>query len=139
MQTPMRIIFVSLGLGVLAVALWIRHMNRKAASWPGTAGKITESRLEREAHDAGSTVRIAYTYAVGERSFQSSCVSFTPKSDHLPAKEELVARYPVERSVTVYFDPSNPQRSVLERQQSAGWLALAAGGAMSIAVGLLAP
>ena len=59
----------------------------------------------------------------------------------MPAKTNRVwlARYPVERSVTVYFDPANPQRSVLERQQSAGWLALAAGGAMSIAVGLLAP
>jgi hypothetical protein len=135
----MRFIFVSLGLGVLIAALWMRHMNRKAASWPGTVGKIIDSRLERDAHDAGNTVLITYAYTVDERSFQSSCVSFTPKSDHLHTKEEVVARYPVDQSVTVYFDPANPQRSVLERKQSAKWLVLAVAGAVSMAIGLLAP
>lgn len=139
MPNPMRFIFVFLGLGVLAVSLWMRYLNRKAASWPGAEGKIVESTLERDAHDAGSSVLIAYTFCVGERTFRSSCVSFTAKSDRLPAKEKLVAKYPVGQRVVVYFDPTNPQRSVLEREQTAGWLALTAAGAVSIAVGLLAP
>jgi Protein of unknown function (DUF3592) len=139
MPTFMRFALAAIGLLAVAVSFWLWRMNRKAASWPSVSGEIIASSLEQDPHDAGDSVSITYRFAVANRNFSSSQITYGARSNSAPAKERLVAAYPVGRKVTVYYDPRNPASAVLERQKSPSWLGLAAVGAIFAAIGLLAP
>jgi hypothetical protein len=52
---------------------------------------------------------------VGNRRFVSDRIMFTHRGFSKSATQHLVEEYPVDKVVTVYFDPKNPQSAVLER------------------------
>jgi hypothetical protein len=139
MPTPIKLIFVSIGLLVVTSALWLRHMNRKSAVWLGTEGTIIVSLpyadpVERESHPL-----IEYRYAVAGKSHTSRRVSFATYSLTQDARERLVAAYPVGQTVRVHYNPHDPAQAVLERSPSLGWLAGVAVGLVFVALGLLLP
>ena len=139
MPMLMRLVFAALGLAALAASLWLRQMNRKAASWPTTTGTILSSGLEADPHDAGSVVEITYQYSVAGRKYTASRIAYTATSDSRPAKERLVSEYPAGRVVEVYYDPAHPASAALQRDPSALWLGVAATGAAFVAIAVLVP
>jgi len=115
------VIFLVLGLvGFLAMQTAQSYADR-VAQWPSVNGKIVTSYTSKvtSAYKYGfrTTVfaDIEYAYSVNGENYQGEHLRVLPmlhmKSDGTP--EELVARYPVGRSVQVYYDPSDPSAAVL--------------------------
>lgn len=83
-----------------------------------TEGRIVESRLDfvdlRRGTDSWHYV-IIYEFTVGDYLFRSDGVTFGPTGDADPVfANDYIAKYPVGRAVTVFYDPENPTFSVLE-------------------------
>jgi len=138
MPFAMRVVFALFGLGAVGVSLWLRRMSIRARSWPSTSAKIIRSALVSDPHDSGSSVEISYQFSVGGRDFNSRCISFSPMPSSPQSPSQLVARYPVGSLVDAYFDPSNPNRSGVLRDESNTWLWGPLVGAVFIAIATLA-
>jgi len=106
-----------------------------AKNWPTSEGKIISSgtRWQNMSTSGGSSTLIAevvYEYRVNDRLFQGDRISMgqfgSKDADH--AKQEA-AQYPENSLVTVYFDPDDPSKALLE--PGWGWISL-----ISLLVGL---
>ena len=115
------------GMALAGSLLYQWHQNRLAGlpeaslGWPSVSGLIVRSTLdvrspalrpERTVHN----VRIVYEYVVGTQSYQNDLVRFDQAEISLAEKEALVSAHPVGRTVSVYYDPAKPGRSVLLRE-----------------------
>jgi len=96
-------------------AIWQAWKNIKmaeaSAAWPTSDGKVIDSKRGRVA--LRLQPRVTYSYAVNGANFISNRVSFVPG---IPKKEidSVLAQYPVDRPVTVHYQPDNPVQAVLE-------------------------
>lgn len=82
-----------------------------AQQWRPVEGRIQSSAiLER---DGVQLADVSYTYVVDGGRYMNDDIHF---GEELGTADALVARYPAGASVTVYVDPGDPQRSVLERR-----------------------
>jgi hypothetical protein len=86
-------------------------------TWPQTAGVIAESRVERV--NRGTKVSydaiINYRYGVNNQQYAGDRLRMADaKSSKQSAAEARVAQYPVGKTVTVYYDANDPQKSTLE-------------------------
>jgi hypothetical protein len=136
MPVVMKTIFVLVALFLIAISVWLRHMNRKAASWPSVEGEIITSELVED-NDGDTSLHIVYLYSVTGRSFTSDQFSFTVMSNSESAKMSRLSQYPVGRNVSVYYDPENPRTSVIYREESQAWIATAAVGGVFATIGIL--
>ena len=120
------LIFV--GVGLLLLFIYFRNLIRVRASesWPASQGTIVASWV-RESHsrdDDGSTStsyypEVAYTYSVMGTEYQNDKISFGLKTGGSHRKAfKIVSKYMNSSPVIVYYDPNNPQMSVLERSIS---------------------
>jgi hypothetical protein len=139
MPLLMRIIFVLFGVGAIAVSLWLRHMNSRAQSWLNTRARILSSAVVSDPHDSERSVEISYQFTVGAREFTSRCVSFSPLRNDPKSQGQLIAQFPAGGLVEAFYDPSNPERSVLIRGDSRSWLWGPVVGIVFIAIATLAP
>lgn len=132
------VVFLVVGLGVLLWGITGSQTAIASQQWPSVPGQVTASRVTSSTDSEGATLygaEITYTYTINDRAFASTQVSFgdytSSDTDHA---EDLTSRYPAERSVTVYYDPQNPARAVLEPGFAAGLLIpLGLGGVFSLA------
>ena len=96
-------------------AIWNawKTMERAKASvnWPSTTGTVTARGTKKAMFR--SQPRIVYAYEVNGTAYSSERISFAPG---VPPKEtdEIVARYPVGKPVTVQYSPEKPSEAVLE-------------------------
>ena len=108
------------GLIYLIIAMWtlgrgIQVMNesRLSTSWPTVEGKIVKS----EVVDGRKTTRadIQFTYIVEGQSYRSFRVKFSQNLTTNYKKANVLAeRYLLGSSVTVYYDPADPNTAILE-------------------------
>src|SRR5688500_10238359 len=96
----LRAIFLLLGLGVVAVCFWLRHMNARAQGWPCTQGTVLSSELEKD-DDGETSVRIVYQYAIGARRFTSNRIGYMAFRNDGGAKAELLSRFSTGSEVMV--------------------------------------
>jgi hypothetical protein len=89
---------------------------------------VTGSEIERSSGSDGTTyeAKIEYEFELGGTSYTGDRHSFfsfgTSSSEHA---SEVVRRYPVGKRVTVYYDPGEPEQSVLEVDtRSFPWFAI---------------
>ena len=109
--------FVLVGAGVYT--FW--KGSNIAKNWPTTSGTVTTSQINLS---QGSRVRysgwVVFGYQVGAQEYSASTVSTAELmqiSSHGKAEaENKVARYPVGAVVTVFYDPADPKRAVLEHK-----------------------
>ena len=129
-------IVIGLAMFAATIALFGIALKRQAAAadrWLQTSGRILAS--ETEAFQSGveriSTPsrtlhrqRVTYGYAVAGVSYSSDRVSMGARtSSSVGAVEQaIVRRYPVGKTVTVHYDPTNPSQAVLERGVRLIWL-----------------
>jgi len=118
---------VLLPLGLMGAAFWYSYRRKKkrtdlikaSQSWPATTGKVLTSRVEIDGGEYTSTrAYVLYEYEVRGRVYQSSQIQPGDRfrmSYHDRNQYDIVEQYPVGATVTVFFDPSNPGESVLER------------------------
>ena len=119
------LIFTALGAFLLYKADQSRKKAGASQGWPSTQGQIVDARVDRSMHtdsdgdtDYSYTPRVEYTYEYGGVNYRNNKVAFgLAQGYNSQAKaQEVISRYPVGSEVPVYYDPSNPEDSVLERK-----------------------
>src|SRR5262245_13927308 len=110
-------------VGVI-VKLW---EVRKAARWPETRGKVIASGVKSHMKTPGepgynfkdtevtNEPHVEYEYKVGDRTYRCSRITIGERTTNSEL-EEILDRYPVGAQVTVYYDPANPNKALLERE-----------------------
>jgi hypothetical protein len=99
----------------------LHELSRASSDWPAVRGLVTVSNLEFRRNNAGAAngtefdVDVTYEYAVDERVYRNDVVRFDQDELTNDRKELLVSAYPVGRRVDVFYDPDDPDRSVLVR------------------------
>jgi hypothetical protein len=135
------------GIGALVAygTIRMRLKNKQAHTWPTARGTILSSDLESEVkqHDGkpiktyGAAIR--YTYEVGGKTYGSDQIQLggTRETSDPDEFEQAVARYPVGKRVTVYYDPTDPGIATLEPGASAGIFNMAMVGGGFVLVGAI--
>jgi hypothetical protein len=96
--------------------------GRSSASWPTTQGEVVYSTLEQSTStdsDGDTSVtygaKIVYNYQVSGQQLTGDRRAFSEtRTSSARRAQEIANRYQVGSMVTVYYDPNNPQVSVLE-------------------------
>jgi hypothetical protein len=111
----------------------------RSLHWPATQGEVITSEITRQ---AGQTrARVRYRYSIDDKTFTGGHIAYhgSRSLPGLPAvtAEAIVRRYPPGSAVSVYYNPLDPVRAVLEPGAGAAiTLPLVAGGLFFI-VGLI--
>ena len=96
-----------------------KGVREASQAWQMATGRILKSRVEVSGGDHTSvTPYVLYEYEVYGQSYQSQQIkagdqfmrTYSSRSAY-----DTVDRYPVGATVTVYYDPADPQQSALER------------------------
>jgi Protein of unknown function (DUF3592) len=98
-----------------------------ARSWAATEATITSNTMEESTGEDGSTWKpvIHFTYFVDGTERQSTTWSFLTYSSSRKWAQNICAKYPVGSRQTCFYDPANPDESVLDRTfEQANWLTL---------------
>ena len=116
--------FLTIAVASFALGFWIRRKEQAARTWPQAPGRIVSCELMRQPGPKGGEVVtpvIEYEFNHEGRSFKSSHWRFGNFSvGNSVSAQAVVSRYPVGSSVTVFVNPQQPMKSVLEHQPS--WL-----------------
>lgn len=135
-----------LGL-ILAVAAYKSLQVRAAREWPSAAGKVVISKAEvrdvevidsdrRDKHriEQRNFANVTYEYSVAGRKLRNNRVSIGEDRGNFQVAE-TIAKYPVGRVVTVYYNPLHPHEAVLERDLPKGmWGCLGIGTVIVLAI-----
>ena len=123
----------------LAEVAWNAHQS---TSWPQTTGLVTQSAVQHDRRGRPHAL-VSYSYDVRGQMYQSSTVQFAGSTQTESEAQAMVQQYPVGKSVSVFFKPSDPRQAVLIPgltstiplfMLAAGVLAVAAGFASVLAV-----
>ncbi len=135
-------------LGLLLVAAAYKSLQVRAArEWPSAPGKVVvskaelrdvkvldDSREDRHRIEKRNFANIVYEYSVRGETLRNNRVSIGEDLGNFEVAETL-ARYPVGKSVTVYYNPLHPHEAVLERDLPKGlWGCLGIGTAIVLAI-----
>jgi Protein of unknown function (DUF3592) len=121
MRSPWALLLMAVLVGylgwVMAGDLALARESRASAAWPTTSGEVTSSKVGHrygsKYSPACSWPKICFRYALIGRSFDTCRPTFSQSCDRLAA-DQLVARYPVGRRVSVSYNPADPAAAVLE-------------------------
>lgn len=114
-------------VGILLTIFWGIPTARNAVeskNWPTTDGRITISDVSKNYNSDKSHIiyraKVAYNYYVNGSLYTGSTVAFGDYDSSDPGHASgVVSRYPVGKNVAVYYNPNNPETSVLE--SGASW------------------
>jgi hypothetical protein len=122
-------IFFLAGLAILFTGIRTYQRSKQAANWMTVTGMVTTSKvINPMGNERKQYAHIEYEYSVLGTSYVSNKINFAQLSGFndtaLGTAEEKVKKFPAGRSVTVYYDPQEPQRAVLEIGGNSGLLIL---------------
>ncbi len=119
--------FIVIGLVMLALSANVILSKWNSSEWPSTQGKVIQSEVEsktKSVRDSDGHGRrnvryysptVEYEYAVAGQVFKSSNISVDSFSSTDPNyASSTVATYPLDSTVTVYYNPANPTDSLLQ-------------------------
>lgn len=109
-------VFLAIGFGVLGYGFHSMNMARAAADWPSVQGTITASKFEVDRDSEGDTYKtnVSYTYNVLGRQLSGKRIAFGYSgSSSEKFHRDIFEALPVNTSVAVRYDPSDPSRAVL--------------------------
>ncbi|MBL8077725.1 MAG: DUF3592 domain-containing protein [Anaerolineales bacterium] len=94
--------------------------RQTAQTWPSTTGAVILSTLQsrRSGRSHSIVPVVGYQYSVNGQTFTSQTIKAGEQFMNVRIAgqaQATVARYPVGATVTVYYNPSNPSESALER------------------------
>ena len=151
METRWVILLICLLLPALLAAgiVWIQIQNMRTSSWKQAVGRIVSSRsvsrdirskqfshsgsgqhtsfITDEKIETRNFADIAYTFMADGNSYNGNRVGLGADSGNFEVPETL-KRYPQGKTVTVYYNPADPNDCILERDDPQnirnGWLAV---------------
>lgn len=108
---------------LLYVSLSAKKKAQASQNWPTTQGRVASSEIKRVVHhDSHGThtslqLAIQYDYTVDGIPYVGDKYTIGPIAKGInPSKvQETLDRYPAGATVTVYYNPKNPQEACLER------------------------
>jgi hypothetical protein len=105
------------GLVFGGFGLYRYNLGRASASWPSVKGKITYSHAsphkKKTGHEYMPTVR--YTYVVKGKHYTGTRITSSDEYQKtLSGAQNVLRQYPAGGEVAVYYDSSDPARSLLE-------------------------
>ena len=116
------ILFASVCIAGIAYELYAMHFAQRCKQWPTTSGTILNAQIETrqdsdpdfDYHDTHEP-RVHYAYRVDGELYESRRLFFGSQmtNDYFEASDSLFGIHK-NKKVTVYYDPSKPQRSVLQ-------------------------
>ncbi len=135
-----RLDYLRLAFSVAAIALIVyglvtMRQTSRSRGWLPVDGRVVASNVNQFSGRNGVTYRpmIIFSYAVGPSRFMSSRVSFQPfVTSNRDAAATVAARYPVGKTVQVFYDPQDPEQAVLDRGPNP-WLFIVSGGVLAMA------
>jgi hypothetical protein len=105
----------ALSLLILGRFLWLGYHSQ---NWPTTTGRIATCKIIRRRGNRGEpagTVRLTLAYEVAGKSYVGGRIGYHGAEGGTLAEAESLARLFAEGTeVTVYYDPKNPRRAVLQ-------------------------
>jgi hypothetical protein len=102
-----------LGLGLFGAGISMLWSTQNSKTWPHTPGVISESEWRLRGRDDG-IAHIVYRYSVAGQSYDGNNI-LPGINEYTSSDEEAkVRQYRPGSSVTVFYDPSDPQNSCLE-------------------------
>lgn len=115
----MSLAFMGVGGGLLSVTLLDAH---RARSWQATTARVVSSTVKSHSSSKGGTTyspKVCYTYSIDGVSYTSDRYStFGISTSDYAAQKEKARQYRPGQEITIYYDPSNPSESVIERVTS---------------------
>lgn len=105
------------GIGISGYSGILAWEAASSNDWPTTQGRIITASVEREIVRGKRIDRLnlRYTYTVNGKRYVGQRVSIGPHIGPFePTPMDVVAHHRLRSSVTVYYHPENPNRSVLE-------------------------
>jgi hypothetical protein len=116
------------GLGIYLIITSQRGKQKaqQSLNWPVVQGQVTEAKVRVGSYEYEESTRVDYIpevhylYQVGGQTYHGSKITFgaEPVFNSRQKAEAVLARYPLNGSVTVSYNPANPQESVLEHKAS---------------------
>jgi len=111
--------FVGLiGLGIGLGGLYMIIYAFRSRNWSTTKGTVHISEIRKWEAKPGGTqhqAKVTYTYRVDGVHYESSQISHSGNPSGIKwLASRIVNRYPVGKEVTVYYNPKNPEKAVLE-------------------------
>ena len=124
-MTPRQALLIMPIFAVVGIALTIfwgiptARNAMESKNWSLAEGRITISDVSEnyDSNDGGITytAKVAYEYTVNGVPYAGGTVTFGDYGSSDPAHASgIVSRYPVGKTVQVYYDQENPKTSVLE-------------------------
>lgn len=116
--------FISIFFLYIVFRLWYVHtVGNETNNWIKTNGIITNSDIVTTEHytdpenlgfSIRNQLRLRYKYKVNDKGYIGSIISFRAQSNN---KQDLLLKqkkYPINKTVYVYYNPENPNQAVLE-------------------------
>jgi uncharacterized membrane protein len=123
-------ICVVVGIALIVYSLIQRNRVKASRSWQTAMGTIVKAEVVegRSTDSVEYSVSVAYDYVVNGVRCTGKRIGFGARSYIRKKKaQEQLERYPVNSSVTVYFNPEKPEESILVREAPYTTLNLAIG------------
>ncbi len=110
-------------IGVVLIVLYLRNKSKAAASqtWPSVGGRVISTDIAILSDDDEDSLRISYIpkinyeYEVGGLNYQAQRFSFgsEPSFPSRGKAETFLAPYQSGSQVSVFYNPNNPEETVL--------------------------
>lgn len=109
---PLLLMFI--GAYILYFGCWELLRANQSRTWPTAQGLIQNSSMERGGKGE-YWARVTYDFTVNATAFHGTRVAFGDYGSSVSSHaQDIVNRYPKGKTVTVYYNPRNPQMCLLE-------------------------
>ncbi len=130
----LRLAFSISAVVLIVFGLYSMRETSRSRGWAETSGRVIQSSVNSFTNRGTTTYRplVVYSYSVDGVRFTCTRIAFrSMASGNRSAAARVAADYPVGRTVTLFYDPQQPDQSVLERGINP-WFPIVAGGLLSM-------
>jgi hypothetical protein len=135
------LIFFVVGGGLAYWGWTVLQKAQASTSWPSVSGRVVESDVSYWNDEDGNYYRpeVSFEYTVDGRQYEATRINFSSDQSYDTTDDawEVANRYPTGETVSVYYDPEEPETAVLEPGATTGSYLLLAIGAVFILVSLV--
>ncbi len=104
------LIFGLIGMVIVISSIFDAYLANASKEWKNTVGKMTEAQMVASGSNGLSKARVLYEYYVDGVQYENTKIRFVGFAPN----RKLQYRYRAGKKVKIYYNPLNPNRSVLE-------------------------
>jgi hypothetical protein len=116
------ILFLLTWIGFTSYFVDEANQFKEADSWPTASGEVIETKISSHRSSGSSsnrsrkttyTPKVLYRYQVAGQEFENQLVQHMTSYDFKSQAQKILNQYPVGSTVVVYYQPEDPNSSVL--------------------------